>query len=59
MKPVIILSHMAVFAMLVCLTLVGLAGVEQNGGGYLWEFMCIGAPFVLGLQIMFIITSGE
>lgn len=59
MKPVVILSHMAVFSLLILFTLIGLAGAEQNGGGYLWEFMCVGSPFVLGLQVMSIFQSGE
>lgn len=59
MKPIIILFHMAVFSLLILFTLIGLAGAEQNGGGYLWEFLCVGSPFVLGLQVMFIINSGE
>lgn len=59
MKPVAIISHMALFSVLILLTLVGLAGAEQNGGGYLWELMVIGSPFLLGLQVMYITNSGE
>lgn len=59
MKPVTVLSHMAVFSLLILSTLIGLAGAEQNGGGYLWEFMVIGSPFLLGLQIHHIFTFGE
>ena len=59
MKPFAIISHMAVFSLLILSTLIGLAGAEQNGGGYLWELMVIGSPFLLGLQVMHIINSGE
>jgi hypothetical protein len=56
MKAVVILSHMALAQVLVLGTLIGLAGAEDQGG-YLSEFLAIGSPFVLGLQIMHIVNS--
>ena len=59
MKPAYILAHMLTFAMLVCTTLVGLAQVEQLGGGWLWELMTLGSPLLIGIQLNSIINSGE
>jgi hypothetical protein len=56
MKAIVIISHMALAQMLVLSTLIGLAGAESQGG-YLSEFLCIGSPFMLGLQIMYIFNS--
>ena len=51
-----ILSHMALANVLVLSTLVGLAGME-NDGGYLAMFLSAFSPFVLGVQVMHIIHS--
>ncbi len=60
MKPVAILSHMALFSVLILSTLLGLSAVEQNGGGYLWELLVIGSPFLIGMQVQYIINyAGE
>lgn len=56
MKATVIISHMALAQMLVLGTLIGLAGAEDQGG-YLSEFLAIGSPFMLGLQIMHIVHS--
>jgi hypothetical protein len=36
---------------LILSTLVGLVGVEEYDGGYLWELMCVLSPLLLGFQI--------
>lgn len=59
MRPITILTHMAVFSLLVVLTLIGLAGAEDNGGGYLWEILVIGCPLLIGIQVTNIFHSGE
>ena len=56
MKATVVLSHMALAQTLVLGALIGLAGAEDQGG-YLSEFLCLGSPFCLGLQIMFIVNS--
>ena len=56
MKATVILSHMALAQMLVLSTLVGVFALEEQGG-YLSMFLCVASPFVLGIQIMFIINS--
>jgi hypothetical protein len=56
MKAIVIISHMALAQVLVLGTLIGLAGAEDQGG-YLSEFLAIGSPFMLGLQIMYIFNS--
>jgi hypothetical protein len=50
MKAITVLSHMFLANVLVLSTLVGLAGVEGEGG-YLWEALCILSPLALGYQI--------
>lgn len=56
MKATVILSHMALAQMLVLSTLVGVFALEEQGG-YLSMFLCVASPFVLGIQIMFIVNS--
>ena len=51
MKAITVLSHMFLANVLVLSTLVGLAGVEGEEGGYLWEALCILSPLALGYQI--------
>lgn len=57
MKAMHILANMAGFSLLLVLTLIGLAGAESNGGGYLWEIMVIGSPLLIGIQCTLIVTS--
>lgn len=59
MKPAHIITHMVAFALLICTTLVGLAQVEQEGGGLLWELMTLCSPLLIGIQLNTIINSGE
>lgn len=56
MKATVVLSHMALAQVLVLSTLVGVFALEERGG-YLAMFLCIASPFVLGLQLMFIVNS--
>jgi hypothetical protein len=56
MKAIVIISHMALAQMLVLSTLVGVFALEEQGG-YLSMFLCVASPFVLGIQIMFIVNS--
>jgi hypothetical protein len=56
MKAIVIISHMALAQMLVLSTLVGVFALEAQGG-YLSMFLCVASPFVLGLQLMFIVNS--
>ena len=56
MKALTIISHMALAQMLVLSTLVGVFALQEQGG-YVAIFLAVGSPFVLGLQIMFIINS--
>ena len=59
MKPVHILLNMAAFSLLVLTTLIGLAGAEDNGGGYLWEIMVVFSPLLIGIQLTLITTSSK
>lgn len=56
MRAIHILSHMALAQVLVLGTLIGITALEEQGG-YLSVFLCVGSPFVLGLQIMSIINT--
>jgi hypothetical protein len=57
MKATVVISHMALANVLVLLTIIGIAGIGENGGGYLWIFLTVFPPFALGAQIMFIINT--
>lgn len=57
MKSLQVLSHMALANVLVLFTIIGIAGIGENGGGYLWIFLTVFPPFILGAQIMFIINT--
>ena len=60
MKPIAILSHMALFSVLLVLTLIGHAGTtDPQQGGYLWQLLFAGCPFLMGMQIQLILNSGE
>jgi hypothetical protein len=50
---------MVLFATLVVTTLVGLAQVEQQGGGYFWELLTLGSPLLIGIQLTLINTIKE
>ena len=61
MKPVAILSPMALFSVMLVLTLIGHAGTtDPQQGGYLWQFLFAGCPFIMGMQVQLILNhSGE
>ena len=56
MKAMVVISHMALAQVLVLSTLVGVFALEEQGG-YLSMFLCVASPFVLGIQLMFIVNS--
>ena len=59
MRPIQLIAHMVLFATLVVTTLVGLAQVEQQGGGYFWELLTLGSPLLIGIQLTLINTIKE
>ena len=61
MPPIKILSHMALFSVMLLLTLLGHAGTtDPQQGGYLWQFLFAGCPFIMGMQVQLILNhSGE
>lgn len=65
MSPLAVLSHMALFSVMLVLTLIGHAGTtDPQQGGYLWQFLFCVCPFIMGMQIQLILnhtttTQGE
>lgn len=57
MKAMVVISHMALANVLVLLTIIGIAGIGENAGGYLWILLTVFPSFILGAQIMFIINT--
>jgi hypothetical protein len=51
MKAKNIIFHFITAWFLFLSTVVGLTGVEEFEGGYLWELMCTVSPLLLGIQI--------
>jgi hypothetical protein len=51
MKAKEIVFHIISLWVLFLSTIIGLAGVEEFEGGYLWELMCVVSPLFLGIEI--------
>ena len=58
MKAHEILSHIVLAQALVLTTYFGLDRMQEHGG-YFAQLLCVGAPFILGLQIMLIFTTDK
>ena len=58
MKAITILSHMFAFHALIIGAYIGLMGVEELGG-YLWQLLAVGCPFLVGVQVTTLFNSGE
>jgi len=50
MKAKIILFHICSTYVLFLTTKIGIAGIEEYGIGYLWKFLCVVSPLLLGIQ---------
>jgi len=57
MKPSAVLSHIFLSVSLIASIIMGLHGMNEHGVVPLFALLTLGGSFVLGTQIMFIITG--
>ena len=57
MKPSAVISHIVLSVTLIASIIVGFNGMNEYGVAPLWALLTLGGSFVLGTQIMFIITG--
>ena len=50
MQAKMILFHLCSAYVLFLTTKIGVAGIEEYGIGYLWKFLCVVSPLLLGIQ---------
>jgi hypothetical protein len=50
MQAKIILFHICTAYVLFLTTKIGIAGILEYGIGYLWKFLCVVSPLLLGIQ---------
>ena len=56
MKAREVIFNMVMFKALCIATYIGLLGTQEMGG-YLWQLLAVGSPFLLGIQLTLIITG--
>ena len=57
MKPSAVISHIVLSVTLIASIIVDFNGMNEYGVAPLWALLTLGGSFVLGTQIMFIITG--
>ena len=57
MKPTAVISHIVCSLTLVTSIVVGFNGMNEYGVAPLWALLTLGGAFLLGTQIMLIITG--
>jgi len=57
MKPIAVISHIVLSIILVASILMGLWGMNEHGVVPLFALLTLGGSFVLGTQLMLIITG--
>jgi hypothetical protein len=57
MKPSAVISHIILSITLVASILVGLSGIDEHGVVPLYVLLTLGATFILGTQLMLIVTG--
>ena len=59
MKPFAVISHIVLSVILITCIIVGFWGMSENGVVPLFALLTLGGSFVLGTQLMFIITGEQ
>jgi hypothetical protein len=59
MKPIAVLSHILLSVILLASILVGLHGMDEHGVVPLFALLTLGGSFILGTQLMLILTGEE
>ena len=57
MKPTVVISHIVCSLTLVTSIVVGFNGMNEYGVAPLWALLTLGGSFLLGFQLMLIITG--
>ena len=57
MKPTAVISHIVCSHTLITTIVVGFNGMNENGVAPLWALLTLGGSFLLGFQLMLIITG--
>jgi 4-hydroxybenzoate polyprenyltransferase len=57
MKPIEVISHIVLSVSLIASIIMGFYGMSEHGVAPFWILLTLGGSFVLGNQIMFIITE--
>jgi len=57
MKPTAVISHIVCSLTLVTAIIVGFNGMNEYGVAPLWALLTLGGSFLLGFQLMLIITG--
>lgn len=57
MKPSAVISHIILSVILVLCIIVGLQGMDEHGVVPLFALLTLGASFILGTQLMLIVTG--
>jgi hypothetical protein len=57
MKPSAVLSHILLSVLLIASILIGLYGMNEHGVVPLFALLTLGGSFVLGTQLMLIVTG--
>ena len=57
MKVKAVLSHIFLSLVLYNAMALGANQMMDEGGGYLWMFMALGSAFLLGMQVMLVVSE--
>ena len=57
MRAKAVLSHIFLSLVLYNTMALGMNQVIEIGGGYLWMFMALGSAFLLGMQVMLVVSE--
>jgi hypothetical protein len=57
MRAKAVLSHIFLSLVLYNAMAVGINQVIELGGGYIWIFMALGSAFLLGMQVMLVVSE--
>lgn len=57
MRAKAVLSHIFLSLVLYNAMALGANQMMEEGGGYLWMFMALGSAFLLGMQVMLVVSE--
>lgn len=57
MKPIEVISHIVLSVTLIASIIMGVYGMSEHGVAPFWVLLTLGGSFVLGTQLMLIVTG--